>query len=137
MDSGTSIVASKGYCGCDRMVVGFTNTRLTVCNQCLSLLKLWVRILSWWCILDTTLCDKVCQWFSPGTSVSSTNKFDRSGNFVESNVKHQNSNRSCFTGTRHYINRKSHTVNDKKKCQCHIDIVFLQLTVWAFYLYSV
>jgi hypothetical protein len=33
-------------------------------------------------ILDTTLCDKLCQWlatgqwFSPGTSVSSTNKTD-------------------------------------------------------------
>jgi hypothetical protein len=50
---------------------------------------------SWWCwwyliksisrrgALNTTLCDKVCQWlttgqwFSPGTSVSSTNKTDR------------------------------------------------------------
>jgi hypothetical protein len=34
-------------------------------------------------VLDTTLCDKVCQWlvtdrwFSPGTPVSSTNKTDR------------------------------------------------------------
>ena len=34
-------------------------------------------------VLDTTLCDKVCQWlaagrwFSPGISVSSTNKTDR------------------------------------------------------------
>ena len=34
-------------------------------------------------VLDTTLCDKVCQWlatglwFSPGTLVSSTNKTDR------------------------------------------------------------
>ena len=34
-------------------------------------------------MLDTTLCDKVCQWlaagqwFSPGTPVSSTNKTDR------------------------------------------------------------
>ena len=33
-------------------------------------------------ILDTTLCDKICQrlaasrWFSPGTPVSSTNKTD-------------------------------------------------------------
>jgi hypothetical protein len=33
-------------------------------------------------VLDTTLCDKVCQllaagrWFSPGTPVSSTNKTD-------------------------------------------------------------
>ena len=36
-----------------------------------------------WGVLDTTLCDKVCQWlatgqyFSPGTPVSSTNKTDR------------------------------------------------------------
>ena len=37
----------------------------------------------WRVVLDTTLCDKVClwlttsRWFSPGTSVSSTNKSDR------------------------------------------------------------
>ena len=37
---------------------------------------------SWWGVLDTTLCDKVCQWlvaglwFSPGTPVSFTNKTD-------------------------------------------------------------
>jgi hypothetical protein len=30
-------------------------------------------------LLDTTLCDKVCQWFSPGTPVSSTNKTDHHG----------------------------------------------------------
>jgi hypothetical protein len=35
-----------------------------------------------WAVLDTTLCDKVCQWlatfqlFSPGTLISSTNKTD-------------------------------------------------------------
>jgi hypothetical protein len=54
-----------------------------LCNQCLSSLKLWVRTLSWPGVLDTTLCDKVCQWlatgwwFSPGTPVSSTNKTER------------------------------------------------------------
>ena len=38
---------------------------------------------SWRGVLDTTLCDKVCQylptgrWYSPGTSVSSSNKTDR------------------------------------------------------------
>jgi hypothetical protein len=38
---------------------------------------------SWQNVLDTTLCDKVCQWFtsgrwfSPGPPVSSTNKTDR------------------------------------------------------------
>ena len=51
-------------------------------NQCLSPLTLWVRISLMQCVLDTTLCDKVCQWltagrlFSPGTPVSSTNKTD-------------------------------------------------------------
>jgi len=52
-----------------------------LCNQCLSPLMLWVRIL----IRErcTTLCDKVCQWlvtgrwFSSGSPVSSTNKTDR------------------------------------------------------------
>ena len=38
---------------------------------------------SWRGVLDTTLCDKVCQklatgrWFSPGNPVSPTNKTDR------------------------------------------------------------
>jgi hypothetical protein len=44
------------------------------------LLTLWVQTTLRWGVLDTTLCDNVCQWletgqwFSPGTSVSSTNK---------------------------------------------------------------
>ena len=48
----------------------------------LSQLKLWVWTLLSRVALDTTLCDKVCQWlttcrgFSPGTPVSSTNKTD-------------------------------------------------------------
>ena len=32
---------------------------------------------SWRGVLNTTLCDKVCQWFSPATPVSSTSKTDR------------------------------------------------------------
>jgi hypothetical protein len=53
-----------------------------LCNQChLSPLMLWVRILLIG-VLDTTLCNKVCQWlaagwwFSLGTAISSTNKTD-------------------------------------------------------------
>ena len=48
----------------------------------LSLLKLWVWTRSWRGVLNTTLCDKVCQWlasvwwFSPGTPLSFTNKTD-------------------------------------------------------------
>jgi hypothetical protein len=56
--------------GRDRMVGGFITT--CAINQCLSPLKLRVRV------LDTTLCDKVFQWlvtvrcFSLGIPVSST-----------------------------------------------------------------
>jgi len=60
-------------------------------NQCLSLLKLESR--SWRSVLDTTLCNKVCQWlaegrwFSPGIQVSSTNKTDR--HYVIEILKHK------------------------------------------------
>ena len=46
-----------------------------ICNQCISSLTLWIWILLMRDVLDTTLCDKVCQWlaagrwFSPGTTV--------------------------------------------------------------------
>ena len=49
-----------------------------LCNQCLSLLMLWVRISIR--VRCTASCDKVCQWlltgwwFSLGPQVSSTNK---------------------------------------------------------------
>jgi hypothetical protein len=50
-----------------------------LCNQCLSLLMLWVRIS--FRARCTTLCDKVCQWlcwwFFPRPPVFSTNKTDR------------------------------------------------------------
>ena len=60
------------------------------------------------CILDTTLCDKVCQllatdrWFSLGTLVSSTNKSDRYGRTeillkVALNTINQPHNYQCFT----------------------------------------
>ena len=52
-----------------------------ICNERLSPLTVWVRILLG--VFGTTLCDKVCQWlaadrcFFPGIPVSSTNKADR------------------------------------------------------------
>ena len=63
-----------------------------LCNQCLSPLTLRVRILLRRGKLDTTLYDKVCQWFSPGTPVSSTNNWlpRYNWNIVESGVKHNN-----------------------------------------------
>jgi hypothetical protein len=37
-----------------------------LCNKCLPQLTLWVRIPSRRGVLDTTLCDKVCQWLATG-----------------------------------------------------------------------
>jgi hypothetical protein len=67
---------SWGHRGRDRMVVGFTTT------CAISVYYHWsceLKSCSWRGVLDTTLCDKVCQrlaidwWFS---LVSSTNKTD-------------------------------------------------------------
>ena len=62
----------------DCMVVGFTVTYV------ISAYHHWCELELCIChgVLDTTLCDKVCQWlvtgqwFSPGPLVSSTNKTD-------------------------------------------------------------
>jgi hypothetical protein len=54
-----------------------------LCNQCLSLITLWLQIPLGRGVLDTTLCNKVCQWLatgrwvSLGTLVSFTKKTDR------------------------------------------------------------
>ena len=66
--------------GINRMVVGFTSTYAISAyhHKCCEF-----ESHSWQDALDTTLCDQVCQWlatgrwFSPGTSVSSTNITDR------------------------------------------------------------
>ena len=71
-----------------------------LCNQCLSSLTLWVQIPLRQGVLDTTLCDKVCQWlaagqwFSLGNLLFPTYKTDRppryNWNIVESGIKHHN-----------------------------------------------
>ena len=51
-----------------------------ICNQCLSLLiRCQLEPHSWWDVLDTTLCDKVCQCLATSlcNPVASTNKADR------------------------------------------------------------
>ena len=70
----------EGCCGRDRMVVGCTTTyAISVSHpQCCEL-----ESNSWRGVLDTTLCDDVCQWFAAGRwfsldiPVSSTNNTDR------------------------------------------------------------
>ena len=63
---------SKGRRGRNLILVWFTTTDASSA----------FKSCSWWSVLDTTLCDKVCQWlatgwwFSPGTLDSSINKTD-------------------------------------------------------------
>ena len=59
--------------GRDRMVVRFTTTCTIGVYHHLSC-EFDPR--SWRGVLDTTLCDKVCQWFSPGTLFFYTDKTD-------------------------------------------------------------
>jgi len=69
-----------GRRGRNRRVVGFTTTCAISAHHHWSC-EFEPR--SWQCVLNTTLCDIVCQWlaagrwFSPDTPVSSTNKTDR------------------------------------------------------------
>jgi hypothetical protein len=78
------IINQGGRRGCDRMVFWFTAT----CS--VQSLPISTNVVSWnpthgevYSVLDTNLCDKVCQhlaaglWFSPGTPASSTSKADR------------------------------------------------------------
>ena len=46
-------------CGCDRMVVGFTTTCAISTYHHYSC---EFKTRSWWGVVDTKLCDKVCQW---------------------------------------------------------------------------
>jgi hypothetical protein len=65
---------------CERMVAEYITTCAISAYHHLSCV---FESSSWRGVLDTTLCDQVCQWFatgqwfSPGTRVSSTNKTDR------------------------------------------------------------
>ena len=81
------------------MVVGFTTScGISAFHQ----LSCELKSCWWWGVLDTTVCDKVCQrraagrWFSPCTPVSSINETDYtrrySWNIVESGIKHHNPN---------------------------------------------
>jgi hypothetical protein len=69
-----------------------------LCNQCLSPLTLWVRIPFRRAVLDTTLCDKVCQWLAAGwwffplpIKLTATIQLK----FFESGIKIHNPNHVC------------------------------------------
>ena len=67
---------------CDNIYDKLTSMDETNIISLFSNVRLWVQSRSWWSVLDTILCDIICQWlatslwFPPGTPVSSTNKTD-------------------------------------------------------------
>ena len=80
--------------GRDRMVVGFTTTYV------ISAYHQWrcdFESRSWWCVRDTTLCNKSCQWlatdrcFSPVSSTNKTDCHDIAELLLNVTVKHQSS----------------------------------------------
>ena len=77
----TILHISQGHHGLDRMVVGFTTTCAISAYHHKSCCEFKSR--SWRDVLDTALCDKVCQWLAAGwwfslcPPDSSTNKIDR------------------------------------------------------------
>ena len=93
-------------------------------NQCLSPLMLWVRTPLRRGVVDTTLCNKVCQWLATGrgfSPVSYTNKTDRhyiteillkvALNTIKLN---QTFGKRCFS-IMHYDKRKNRTTRDLGK----------------------
>jgi hypothetical protein len=76
----TWLIYIRGFRGHDHILVGFITTCAINAYHHLSC---EFKSHLWRGVLDTTLCNKVCQWlatgrwFSPGMLVSSTNKTDR------------------------------------------------------------
>ena len=57
----------RGHCGRDRMVVGYTTTCVISVYHHYSC---EFESYPWRGVLDTTLCDKVCQWLATGRRLS-------------------------------------------------------------------
>jgi hypothetical protein len=76
-----TLLVHQGRRGRDLMVVEFTITCAISAYHHWSCKRVRIPLMRG--VLDTTLCDEICQWlvtgrwFSPSTPVSSTNKTDR------------------------------------------------------------
>ena len=63
-------------------LASFSDLFCSACMYILSNIFYWKNVICLYILLETTLCEKVCQWlaisrwFFPGTPVSSTNKTD-------------------------------------------------------------
>ena len=103
-----------------------------ICYQCLPPLTLCIRIPLRRGVLDSTLCDKICEWlaagrwFSPVTAVSSSKKTER--NIVESGVKRHNPNPLPFYSR---IHRILNTLKIGKTCRVQHFIWENMSNIWA------
>ena len=86
-----------------------------LCNPWISPLTLWVRIPLRWSVLNTRLCDQVCQWLATGrwfSPVSSTNKTDLR-DIAELVLKVAFNN---ITHPLYYYSRNNYILNIKHTC---------------------
>jgi hypothetical protein len=58
------------WCGTIVIVIAWSWIYNFLCNQCLSHLTLWVRMLLMRDVLDTTLSDNDCQWIAAGQNLT-------------------------------------------------------------------
>ena len=101
--------------GRDHTVVGFTTTCAINAYHHSSC---EFESCSWRGVLYTTLCDKVCQWFSLGTPVSSTNKTGHH-NVTETQLK------VALSGIKHHVSTQW--------CPTHIVLQFCFLFLCLVY----
>jgi uncharacterized protein with PIN domain len=65
-----SFIFFANWCGAIVIVIAWSWIYNFLCNQCLSHLTLWVRMLLMRDVLDTTLSDNDCQWIAPGQNLT-------------------------------------------------------------------
>ena len=93
-----------------------------LCNQCLSPLTLWVWIPLRWSVLDTTLCDKVCQWLAAG----------RYSNAYYNNIILPGVNINCLTNFSTKTHQSEKKINRYKfllSCQIWLILIYCKLVL--------
>ena len=94
-----------------------------LCNQCLSPLTLWVWIPLRRSVLETTLCDKVCQWLATAQWFS-----EYKWNIVESGAKHHSPNPQLLSYILHKWEKLSLHLCFTKITKLSLHLCFTKMT---------
>jgi hypothetical protein len=100
-----------------------------LCNQCLSPLTLWVWIPLRRSVLETTLCDKVCQWLATAQWFS-----EYKWNIVESGAKHHSPNPQLLSYILHKWEKLSLHLCFTKITKLSLHLCFTKMTKLSLHL---